>query len=261
MTGPTVLKIGGALVSRPEAVDALWRAVAQIRASRPVLLVHGGGPRATELARKLGHEPRIVEGRRVTGDLDLQIVKWTMRGELNADLVAASRTHGVDAVGISGADGSTIQVEKRPAWDVDGERVDFGWVGDIQQVDTRLLHHLLEGSFVPVVAPLGVDGAGRIYNVNADTVSCAIAVAVRAHEYLLVTESGGVRRNAEDAESHLSSISRAEYERGLSEGWIGDGMIVKLKVAFDAITRGIPQVYVTSPEGLLDRSLGTRVVA
>lgn len=260
MKAVTVLKVGGALLSNPEAVAALWTAVAELRATRDVLVVHGGGPRATEVARRVGHEPRLVRGRRITTDLDLQIVKWTMRGELNVDLVAAAKRQGIDAVGISGADASLLQVVKRPEWNRHGERVDFGWVGDVQQVDTRLLRSLLENGFVPVVAPLGVDTDGRVYNVNADTVSCAIAAEIGAHEYLLVAESGGVRRSIRDAASHLSSISRDEYQRGVSEGWIADGMIVKLKVAFDALTAGVPEVYVTSPFGLIDHLDGTRVV-
>ena len=260
MKETTVIKAGGALLSDADAVDRIWSAVARMRETRRVVLVHGGGPRATEIARRLGHEPRVIRGRRVTGDLDLQIVKWTMRGELNVNLVAEAAAHGVRAVGVSGVDGRTLRVVRRPQWNVDGERVDFGWVGDVEHVETTMLDYLLDGGFVPVIAPLGIDAEGRIYNVNADTVSCALAAAIGADEYLLVTESGGVRLDANDATSHLSTIGLREYEEGTANGWIADGMIVKLKVAFDALIAGVSKVYIVAPGGILDRTQGTRVI-
>lgn len=261
MNGTIVIKAGGALIADRDSVDRLWTAIARLQRENRLILVHGGGPRATEVARRLGHEPRVVHGRRVTTDVDLEIVKWTMRGELNVDLVARAQGHGIRAVGISGADGSTLQVTKRPPWTIDGERVDFGWVGDVQGVNTELLNALTGAGYVPVIAPVGIDPDGNLYNVNADTVSLAIASALSCDEYLLVTASGGVRRDASDAASHMATISPREYESGKSEGWISDGMIVKLKVAFDALVAGIPAVYVVSPEGILDRNLGTRIVA
>lgn len=260
MSQTTVIKIGGALVAREDALDALWSSVATMIAERRVIIVHGGGPAATEVARKLGHEPRIVHGRRVTSDTDLQIVQWTMRGELNSALVAHAHRTGVRAVGISGADGVTLSVVRRPPWSIDGEQVDFGWVGDIREVDADLLNILTSNGYVPVVAPLGIDDTGQLYNVNADTVSYALAAAVGADEYLLMTESGGVRRDADDPHSHIDVCSRADFERGVDEGWIQGGMRVKLKVAFDALEAGIPRVLILSPENLMSQEGGTRVV-
>lgn len=255
----TVIKIGGALVSDEEALDVLWSAVAALLSPRRVVVVHGGGARATELARQLGHEPRMIHGRRVTTDLDLDIVQWTMRGELNGRLVAGAAAHGIRAVGLSGADGPFLHVVKRPPWNVDGETVDFGWVGDIDSVDAALLDLLLDHRYVPVVAPLGVDIHGQLYNVNADTVSCAVAGALSADEYLLVTEAGGVRRKADDPDSRLAACDAALFERGKKDGWIEGGMRVKLEVAFDALSQGVSGVYIVSPQGILDRSIGTRV--
>lgn len=259
--GPTtVIKIGGALVGREEVLDALWSSVAKMIDGRRVIVVHGGGPIATEVARKMGYEPRMVHGRRVTSDMDLRIVQWTMRGELNSTLVGHAHRVGVRAVGISGADGPMLEVVRRPPWIVDGEQVDFGWVGDVRSVNANLLNVLISNGFVPVVAPLGVGANGHLYNVNADTVSYALATAVAADEYLLVTESGGVRREADDAASHLDVCSRADYERGVDEGWIQGGMRVKLKVAFDALDAGIPRVLIVAPENLMSGEGGTKVV-
>lgn len=256
----TVIKIGGSLVVRLDALDALWSAVAHMVTSRRVVVVHGGGPMATDVARRLGHEPRMVHGRRITTDTDLRIVQWTMRGELNGTLVGHARRAGVRAVGVSGADGAILQVVKRPPRDVDGELIDFGWVGDVEIVDPTLLNILLDNNYVPVVAPLGIDQDGRLYNVNADTVSWEVAATLEASEYLLVTDTGGVRRQVDDPLSHMNVCSRAEYNQGATEGWIAGGMRVKLAAAFDALQSGVQNVYVMSPHNLLSRKEITRIV-
>lgn len=260
MPETTVIKIGGALVARDEPLDDMWSAVAAMLHERRVVVVHGGGPAATDLARRLGYEPRMVHGRRVTGDEDLRVVQWTMRGELNSRIVARARRAGVRAVGLSGADGALLTVEKRPPWLVDGEDIDFGWVGDVRHADVRILDLLASAGYVPVIAPLGVDEGGQLYNVNADTVSCALASALAADEYLLVTESGGVRRDAEDAASHVDVCSRAMYEQGVEDGWIQGGMRVKMKVAFEALDAGVERVGILSPADLLTPGGGTRIV-
>ena len=260
MSRTTVIKIGGALVAREDALSALWSSVALMIAERRVIVVHGGGPAATDVARRLGHEPRMVHGRRVTSDTDLRIVQWTMRGELNSTIVAHAHRAGIRAVGVSGADGAMLDVVRRPPWTVDGEHVDFGWVGDVRSVDVTLLNVLTSGGYVPVVAPLGIDENGQLYNVNADTVSCALAAAVGADEFLLLSDSGGVRLEADDPDSRLDVCSREEFERGVKDGWIQGGMRVKLKVAFDALDAGIPHVMILPPENLASREGGTKIV-
>ena len=260
LSKPAVVKIGGALLAMPDVMDTFWTSVAALRHETSVVIVHGGGPQATEVARRLRHEPRIVHGRRVTSDVDLEIVQWTLRGALNTSLVAAAARHGLAAVGLSGADGGTLRVTKRPPWEVDGETVDFGWVGDVERVETGLIETLLRGGFVPVLAPLGLDAAGQIYNVNADTVACAVAEALEAASFLLVTESGGVRRDPGDPASRLDRCDRATFERGVEGGWIAGGMRVKLHVAFEALEAGITDVAILPPSALLTRADATRLV-
>ena len=257
---PTVIKIGGALLTMPDAMEAFWTSVAALRQEISVVIVHGGGPQATEVARRLRHEPRIVHGRRVTSDVDLEIVQWTLRGALNTSLVAGAAQRGLAAVGLSGADGGTLRVTRRPPWKMDGETVDFGWVGDVEGVDVRLIEMLLRGGFIPILAPLGLDADGLVYNVNADTVACAMAEALEASSFLLVTESGGVRRDASNAASHLDRCDLATFERGVEEGWIAGGMRVKLHVAFQALDAGIPDVAILPPASLLDRANATCLV-
>ena len=257
---PIVIKIGGAVLDEPEGLDTFWQQVNHLHETMPVVIVHGGGKQATELAHRLGHKPRIVHGRRVTSDLDLDIVQWTMRGSVNAGLVGQAARHGLTAVGLSGADGGLLRVHKRPPWEIEGMMVDFGWVGDVDHVETAVLESLLLAGFVPVVAPLGIDAAGQLYNVNADTVAQAIATALGAEQLFLVTQSGGVRRVVDDATSRLAHCTRETYDRGLETGWINGGMGVKLHVAFEALSGGITEVFILAPDDLLARAYATRVV-
>ena len=248
----TVLKLGGAVLADPEAVAAVWKSVAQ----RPdAVVVHGGGPQATSLARRLGHEPRLVAGRRVTSDLDLDVALWTLRGALNARLVASARLAGLRAVGLSGVDGGLVTVVRRPPVAVDGETVDFGHVGDVQAVDVAVLAALLDAGFVPVVASVCADAHGALYNVNADTVAFEVAAALGA-DLALVTEAGGVRRDPADPASRLHQLSGAAVDEGVAEGWIAGGMRPKLEVARAALQRGVPSVRICAPG---DLSGGTTV--
>lgn len=260
MPSIALLKIGGSLIEDPVAMAVFWASVRALRDEMPVVVVHGGGPQATEMARRLGHEPEIVNGRRVTTDLDLQIMQWTVRGELSSRLIAMAGQAGLSAVGLCGVDGGTVRVSRRPPWTVDGRVVDFGWVGDIQEVRPALLTALLDAGHTPVVAPLGVDSAGQIYNVNADTIAAAIARALGASLFALVTDAGGVRRDASEAATVISEMAVADFHAGADAGWISRGMLVKLSVAFDARKAGIPDVWVLAPDDLTARARGTRIL-
>jgi acetylglutamate kinase len=261
MSETTVVKLGGALLADAVALEAVWAGVEALQATGPVVVVHGGGPQATALARRLGHEPRIVAGRRVTTDLDLQIALWAFRGELNSRLVAGANMRGVRAVGLSGADGKTVTVVKRPPREVDGETVDFGHVGDVVGTDPAALLALISAGFVPVVAPVCADMAGHLYNVNADTVALAVATALEARALLLVAEAGAVYGAYPDPISRLSRLDAAGFAAGVAEGWIEGGMRPKLEVGFQALGSGIPEVRVCAPDSLATPTSGTRLTA
>ena len=254
---PIVVKLGGAILQDREAVRQVWAGLAAL--ARPAVVVHGGGPQATALARQLGHEPRMVHGRRVTTDLDLQIALWAYRGELNVQLVAAGLTAGARAVGLSGVDGGMVQVERRPPRQIDGETVDFGWVGDVTGADAAPLRALLAAGFVPVVAPLGVDGDGQVYNVNADTIALEVAAALGADQLVLVAEVGALRRDAGDPATALASITPGDAASGQAAGWISGGMRVKLDVGFEALRRGVGRVRIAAPDALASDA-GTSLV-
>jgi len=259
-SAPTVVKVSGTLLDEPTALAELWPAVRTLHGEGPVVLVHGGGPQMTALAHRLGHTPDRVQGRRVTGDLDLKIAQWTMGGGLNTQVVAQAHRHDLTAVGISGADGGLVRVSKRPPWTVNGETVDFGWVGDIEHVDPSLLENLLKRSLVPVVAPLGLDADGQVYNVNADTVACALAQAVDAAHLLYVTQAGAVRRPPDDPTSRLATCDASLAKQGVADGWIAGGMRVKVETALNALDGSVDAVHICGPDDLLDRSQATEIV-
>ena len=256
---PIVVKIGGALIADEDHMAAVWPALRSLRKRGPVVLVHGGGQQMSALADRLDHTPRRVQGRRVTTDLDLEIAQWTMSGGLNTRLVAKATAHDLPAVGLSGADARQLRVTKRPPWTIDGEEVDFGWVGDVEAVDPTLLEPLLGRGLLPIVAPLGVDEKGQLYNVNADTVASALARALAARQLLFVTDTGGVRRDPADPSSHLEVCDAAAVERGVEAGWIEGGMRVKVETALDALRDGVKQALVCAPGDLLSQDRATEI--
>lgn len=262
MIGPvSVIKIGGALLEDEAAFGSLRQSLREASQQGRVVLIHGGGPQSTALANRLGHDPLLINGRRVTTDEDLRIALWTMRGELNARLVAALNADGLRACGISGVDGYTISATRRPPWTIEGREVDFGHVGDVRSVDTMIIQLLLDQSIIPVVAPLATDDTGNIFNVNADTVATDIAIALGADRLVYVADSGGLWRDASDRKSLIASMSQAEYEVGVKEGWISHGMRVKLENAFRALDSGVLQVFVAGADSLSRPASGTQIVS
>jgi acetylglutamate kinase len=257
---PTVVKVSGSLLDDADALEALWPPLRALCQEAPVVIVHGGGVQMTALAQRLGHTPERVDGRRITTDLDLKIAQWTLSGSLNTQLVAAAQTHDLSAVGLSGADAGLVRVSKRPPWTVNGTTVDFGWVGDIEQVQTTLVDGLLQRALVPVVAPLGIDDAGQVYNVNADTVACALARALAAKRLLYVTAAGAVRRDASAATARLPTCDAGTAEQGIRDGWIAGGMQVKVETALDALRGPVDEVYICGAEDLATRARATEIV-
>lgn len=255
-----VIKIGGAQVETPE-MATVWAFIRAKRAAgEEVIMIHGGGPQTSALSRKLGFEPKSVQGRRVTGDADLQVLQWVIRGSLNLALSAQAVKYGVAALGLSGADAGIVTVTKRPPWVIDGETVDFGWVGDVQALRTAPLKAVLAGGYVPIVATMGIDAAGQVYNVNGDTVALKLAQAVQAQTLILLTDSGGLRKDQHDPNTHISTCNQAMIEAGIAEGWIQGGMMVKVQAALKALEAGVQEVWMIRAADVQNPQQGTRVV-
>ena len=197
-----VIKIGGEVAHNTDHLHALCEEVALLsQVGIRVILVHGGGPQATEMADKLGIKTRKVNGRRITDDATLDVAKMVFGGKINVEILSSLRRAGVGAVGVSGVDGNTILATRRPPVRVDNEIVDYGHVGDIESVDPTLLLTLLDGGFLPVVASLAADAEGNIFNINADTVATRIAAVIGAEKLMLASNVDGIladRRATED---------------------------------------------------------------
>jgi acetylglutamate kinase len=245
-----VVKLGGEVLADPRAVDGIAAQVSLLSSlGIRMVVVHGGGPQATALSRRMGHEPRIVAGRRVTDDDALAVAKMVYAGQLNVDLLAALRAHEAQAVGLSGVDADLITAHRRaPVQVVDDagktELVDFGHVGDLDRVDPRVLLTLLEGRFVPVVASLAGDGDGNVYNVNADTVAESLAVALRAQKLIFLTGAPGVLRDRENPSSLIAFADPDDLAGLLASGVIVGGMRPKVEACIRAATGGVERTHI-----------------
>lgn len=252
-----VVKLGGAALAEPRALAAVVEQVAALHhLGVRVVVVHGGGPQATELAGALGVPVRQVAGRRVTDDATLAVVVRALNGDANTALLAACRAARLPAVGLSGVDGDLLIARRRPPVEVAGEPapVDYGHVGDPVAVDPRLLLHLLDGGFVPVVSPLAADAEGRLLNANADGVAAELAVALRAEKLLILVDTPGLLEDVGEPGSLVSYVDLAGLESRRASGAIAGGMLPKARAIADALRGGVPRAHLVSwrsPDALL----------
>ena len=238
----TIYKIGGGIIDDAAELTKFLALLAQV--SGPKILVHGGGKGASTMMRELGLEPQLVNGRRITDAATLDIVTMFYAGKTNKQVVAELQKLGVNALGLSGADGNVIRGHKRPVKDID-----YGFVGDLTpaSVDNALLKNLLEAGITPVLCPIIHDGQGQLLNTNADTIASAVAVALAAG--LRVTlhycfEKNGVLRDVADDQSVITEINPATYAELKQQGIIADGMLPKLENAFAALNQGVAKVII-----------------
>lgn len=243
-----VVKIGGVPCGEPDVLADLAEQVAVLSAvGIRVIVVHGGGPQATALAARLGTETQMVGGRRVTDAAGLEVVTMALNGTINTAVLSAFRGAEVPAAGISGIDGGLVVARRRPprVVDVDGEstEVDFGFVGDIVDVNVEILVRLLDAGFVPVVSPLCADEAGQVLNVNADTVASAIARALAADKLVFLTDILGLLEDATDPRSLVSFVDLDGLDEMVSRGVIHGGMLPKVTAAREALNGGVARVH------------------
>jgi acetylglutamate kinase len=255
-----VVKLGGEVLSSTEALDNVAIQVALLESlSIRVLVVHGGGPQASELSRRMGLTPEVVAGRRVTSPEVLEVAKMVYGGRLNVDVVAALRGHGVSAVGLTGIDAGMVTVHRRPPVEVTDDAgvtrtVDFGEVGDVDSVDTTLLDVLLPRGHVPVVASLAADGGGRVMNVNADTLAARLAGALGAEKLIYLTGAPGLLRDAGDPTSLVAFAAPEDLEALLGSGSVKGGMRPKVEACLMAVKGGVRRTHIIdgrTPDALL----------
>lgn len=238
----TIVKVGGAIVEDNEQLAQLLTDFAAIPGKK--VLVHGGGRRATKVAAALGIESKMVNGRRITDAQMLEVVTMVYGGLVNKNLVAKLQAKGVNALGLTGADMDVIHSHKRPVKD----GVDFGYVGDVERANGKMLQTLIQEGITPVMAPLTHDGNGNILNTNADTIASETAKALAPYYNVTLIysfEKKGVLSNPDDDNSVIPVITRSDFEKYQTDGTIGGGMIPKIENALAAVDAGVKEVIIT----------------
>ena len=271
-----VVKLSGKVTENQENLISLAEEMALLhQVGIRICVVHGGGKQLSELARKLGIEQTIIEGRRVTDDATLEMAKMIFAGKINTDILAALRNRGIEAVGLSGVDGNIVHAEKRPPKEILNretgikDKVDFGHVGDVVQINARLLTVLLDHGYLPVISSLGADDEGTVFNINADTIAAEIAVQLRAEKLVLLSDVDGLYLTAGDPSTKVSRVTAAEACDLISSGAASGGMIPKLQSIIVLLERGVHSAHIISgtkrnallSEIFTDKGTGTMIVS
>ena len=258
-----VVKYGGSAMSSEELQKNVIKDVTLLKlvGFKPII-VHGGGKEISRWVGKVGKEAKFVNGLRVTDAETMEIAEMVLN-KVNKGLVSMVQELGVKAVGISGKDGGLLKVDKKYS---NGE--DIGFVGDIKDVDPKILYDLLERDFLPIVAPIGMDDNFQTYNINADDAACAIAKAVGAEKLAFLTDIEGLYKDINDKSSFISRLSASEADQLINDGFIGGGMLPKLANCTSAIKNGVKRVHILDgriPHCLLleiftQKGIGTAIV-
>lgn len=234
-----VVKYGGSAMSNEELQRNVIKDVTLLKlvGFKPII-VHGGGKAISQWVGKVGKEAEFINGLRVTDAETMEIAEMVL-GRVNKQLVTMVEELGVKAIGISGKDGGLLKVDKKYS---DGQ--DIGYVGDVKEVDAKILYDMLENDFLPIVAPIGLDDNFETYNINADDAACAIAKAVGADKLVFLTDVEGLYRDFNDKSSFISRMTATDADALINSGMIGGGMLPKLNNCTDAIKSGVGRVHI-----------------
>jgi acetylglutamate kinase len=246
-----VVKLSGKVTENQEQLNSLAEEITLCnQVGIHVAVIHGGGKQLTAIAERLGITQRIVNGRRVTDAETLEVAKMVFAGQINTDILSALRRAGAETVGLSGLDGNIIHARRREIQNVlnqetgEVETVDFGHVGDIVEINVRLIRLLLDHGYVPVIASLGADEQGNVYNINADTIAAEIAVHLQAEKLVLLTDVDGVLLDRDDPQSRISRLTIEEAERLVQGRVVSAGMLPKISAIARLIQRGVRSAHI-----------------
>lgn len=234
-----VVKYGGSAMVDEELKKRVIEDVTLLKlvGFKPII-VHGGGKEISNMVKRLGMEPKFINGLRVTDAETMEVAEMVL-GKVNKSLVQLVESLGVRAIGISGKDGGLLTVEKKYS---NGE--DIGFVGEVTEVNADILYDLLEKDFLPIICPIGLDKDFQTYNINADDAACAIARAMKAEKLAFLTDIEGVYKDPKDPDTLISELVVSEAEKLMEEGYIGGGMLPKLHNCIDAIENGVSRVHI-----------------
>jgi acetylglutamate kinase len=236
----SIIKIGGNVIENKTELAKFLTLFANLDGLK--ILVHGGGKLATQLATKLGIESKMIDGRRITDAETLEVITMVYAGLTNKNIVAQLQSNNCNAIGLSGADGNSIQAHKRPV-----KEIDYGFAGDVDGVNSSMISKLLSANLTPVFCAMTHNGNGQLLNTNADTIAAEVAIHMSSfYETTLYYcfEKKGVLQNINDEDSVITQIDNHSYTKLLSDGIIADGMIPKIDNCFDAVERGVDKVCI-----------------
>ena len=246
-----VVKLSGKVTENPEQLNSLAEEITLCnQVGIRIAVIHGGGKQLTAIAERLGITQRIVNGRRVTDAETLEVAKMVFAGQINTDILSALRRTGAETVGLSGLDGNIIHARRREIQNVlnhetgEVEMVDFGHVGDIVEINVRLIQLLLDNGYVPVISSLGADEQGNVYNINADTIAAEIAVHLKAEKLILLTDVDGILLDRNDPQSRISRLSVEEAESLVKNKVVSEGMLPKIAAITHLIRRGVRSAHI-----------------
>lgn len=238
-----VVKYGGNAMNNPAIIKTILQDVAALKTVGVYpIVVHGGGPEINAMLERVGKKSTFVGGLRVTDGETMEIVQMILCGKVNKNVTAQLGAMGVKAVGLSGKDGGLIRVKKKPP--VGG--VDYGYVGEIVEVNGDMLRNLCLEDYIPVIASIGADENGESYNINADTAACEIGAAVGAEKLLFLTDIDGIRRDAADEDTLIPEVRIGDVDKMIADGTISGGMIPKVQGCVTAVKKGIKHVNIVN---------------
>ena len=235
----SIIKIGGNIIEDESSLHEFLKLFSNLTGKK--ILVHGGGKKATQMAAKLGIASTMVNGRRITDAATLKVITMEYGGLVNKNIIAKLQSLGINAIGLSGADGNTILSSKRPV-----KEIDYGFVGDVKNVDNQAIEVLINHDFTPVFCAITHDGNGQLLNTNADTITSKIAVSMSKNYETSIYycfELNGVLEDINDKNSVIKHINSKSYSTLLSDGIIADGMLPKLENCFNALKNGVRAVF------------------
>lgn len=267
-----VIKYGGNAMINDELKEKVMQDISLMKyvGIRPVI-VHGGGPEITFFLKKVGKDTNFVAGLRVTDEETVGIAEMVLDGKINSEIVTKLNKSGVHAVGLSGKDAELIVAGKKLATVYEGDakkQVDIGYVGEVRKVHTTIIEDLLDGGYVPVIAPIGVGEDGESYNINADYVAAELAGALKAEKLLLLTDIEGIYKDIDDKSSFISTLHQPEARNYIKDGTIDGGMIPKVEACLAALDGGAGKTHIIDgriPHSIIlelftSTGIGTQVV-
>lgn len=262
-----VVKIGGSMMENDSIIQSVLDDLILMKyVGIKVVLIHGGGKQISELSREKGIEPEFIDGLRITDKDSIEIVKTVLIGSINTRIVSLLNKHGNMAIGVSGNDSSFIKCHKKE-YKKDGKSIDLGFVGEIESINSEFLKNILDGNYIPVIATLGVDSLGNIYNINADTCAAEIAISLNAKKMILLTDVDGIMKSAKDGNKLISKLTVSQCQKMIESGLISSGMIPKVMACVDALKSGAERTHILNGnkkhsvlvEIFTDKGIGTMI--